>query len=187
MSDTKTHILNIAEDLLQDNGYNGFSYQHIAKVLKIKNAAIHYYYPSKEDLGCDIIRRARGRFRKWINLPETQALNAWERLDLFLTLYYSYLENNSKVCLVGSLAAAYKTLPASMQQETQWLIEDIMQWLCNLLIESQKAGVWKFKGEAESRATVILSSLMGGLQMARVTGRQRFFEVVAQIKLELSN
>jgi TetR/AcrR family transcriptional repressor of nem operon len=185
MTDTKKQILDIAEDLLQDKGYNGFSYQHIAKQLLIKNAAIHYHYPSKEDLGLDIIKRARGRFNKWIHLPETQTLNAWERLDLFLTIYYKYLDNNKKVCLVGSLSTDYNTLPESMKTETQLLIKDFTQWLCSLLNESKNAGVWQFRGEPESKANAILTSLMGGLQLARVTDRQRFFDVVAQIKLDL--
>lgn len=185
MSDTKTLILDIAEDLLQDKGYNGFSYNNISKSLCMKNAAIHYHYPSKEDLGQNIIKRARGRFRKWINLPETQALNSWERLDLFLSVYYKSLDDNKKVCLVGSLATDYNTLPPSMQVETQLLIKEITEWLCNLLIESRNSGIWFVRGEPQGKATAILTSLVGGLQLARVTDREKFFEVVAQIKLDL--
>jgi len=33
--------MNMAEALLQDKGFNGFSYAHIASELGVKNAAIH--------------------------------------------------------------------------------------------------------------------------------------------------
>ena len=54
---TKRRILDLAENLLQRLGYNGFSYQHLSKELGIKNAAIHYHFPTKEELGVEIIER----------------------------------------------------------------------------------------------------------------------------------
>ena len=48
---TRGAILDAAEELLQRRGYNAFSYHHIAVQLGIRNAAIHYHFPAKEDLG----------------------------------------------------------------------------------------------------------------------------------------
>ena len=64
--DTKVEILDLAENLLRDRGFNGFSYANISSALKIKNAAVHYYFPGKADLGMAIIRRARERFAAWV-------------------------------------------------------------------------------------------------------------------------
>ena len=55
--DTDEQILNAAEDLLQRRGYNAFSYHHIAIQLGVRNAAIHYHFPSKEDLGVALVKR----------------------------------------------------------------------------------------------------------------------------------
>ena len=57
--DTREEILNTAESLWQHRGYNAFSYHHIAVQLGIRNAAIHYHFPGKEDLGVELIRRYR--------------------------------------------------------------------------------------------------------------------------------
>lgn len=53
MSGTRERILELGEELILTKGYNGFSYQDISTALGIKNAAIHYYFASKENLGTD--------------------------------------------------------------------------------------------------------------------------------------
>ncbi|MBB4046226.1 AcrR family transcriptional regulator [Bacteroides reticulotermitis] len=39
----------MADELIKTIGYNAFSYADISKQLNIKNAAIHYYFPTKSD------------------------------------------------------------------------------------------------------------------------------------------
>lgn len=57
MSDTRENIVDKAEELIRTKGYNAFSYGDIAGVLHIRNAAIHYYFPSKADLGVSVVDR----------------------------------------------------------------------------------------------------------------------------------
>jgi TetR/AcrR family transcriptional repressor of nem operon len=61
-TNTNRAISDLAESLLQDKGFNDFSYAHIASELGVKNAAIHYHYPTKEDLSCAVVQRYRDRF-----------------------------------------------------------------------------------------------------------------------------
>lgn len=56
MNNTRERILKVAENLLQNNGYNGFSYKDIANHLGIKTSSIHYYFPTKETLGIELIQ-----------------------------------------------------------------------------------------------------------------------------------
>ena len=55
MSNTRSEIIRLAGELIRTVGYNSFSYADISKKLDIKNAAIHYYVPSKADLGVEIL------------------------------------------------------------------------------------------------------------------------------------
>ena len=84
---TKRKILDLAESLLQQRGYNAFSYHHLSSELGIKNAAIHYHFPSKEGLGIKIIERTHDRFKKWTSNPENRILSAKEQLDWFIKSY----------------------------------------------------------------------------------------------------
>ncbi|MEO5888070.1 MAG: helix-turn-helix domain-containing protein, partial [Anaerolineales bacterium] len=61
-TNTQRAILDLAESLLQDRGFNGFSYAHIASELNVENAAIHYHFRTKEALACAVVKRYRDRF-----------------------------------------------------------------------------------------------------------------------------
>ena len=54
MNDTRSEIVRLASELIRSIGYNAFSYTDISQKLHIKNAAIHYYFPSKSDLGVEV-------------------------------------------------------------------------------------------------------------------------------------
>jgi len=87
VDNTKRKILDLTEALLQDKGFNGFSYAHIAAELGVKNAAIHYHFPTKEALGCAVIQRYRDRFQLWINNSRVKDLSPIEKLDWFFGIY----------------------------------------------------------------------------------------------------
>ena len=64
VSDTKSAILERAMTLLQTRGFDGFSYKDISEPMGVKNAAIHYHYPSKTDLALAMIEHYQGILRK---------------------------------------------------------------------------------------------------------------------------
>ena len=53
---TREKIVDHAFQLMLQRGVNGFSYRDISKPLGVKNAAIHYHFPSKMDLVLEMIR-----------------------------------------------------------------------------------------------------------------------------------
>src|SRR5438132_13659405 len=105
--DTREEILSCAEELWQRRGYNGFSYHHIAVQLGIRNAAIHYHFPSKESLGVALIQRYRERFRNWFR-DANKIEDAREKLRSYFQLYVNYLEAECKVCPSGILGAEFQ-------------------------------------------------------------------------------
>lgn len=177
--------MDLAESFIQDKGFNGFSYAHIASELDVKNAAIHYHFPSKEDLVCAVIQRYRDRFQLWINNSRVKDLSPQEKLDWFFSIYTNTRADNGKVCLAGSLETEFQTLPPSLREQTQVLTSELLAWLQATLAEGKKAGVFHFSGDPASKAALILSSLQGALQMARALGTEKFYAVVEQHKQDL--
>ncbi len=57
MSDTRETIIALADQLIRTKGFNAFSYADISAPLDIKNAAIHYHFPNKADLGIAVIEQ----------------------------------------------------------------------------------------------------------------------------------
>lgn len=184
-ANTQRAILDLAESLLQDKGYNGFSYAHIAAELGVKNAAVHYHFPSKEELGCAVIQRYRDRFKLWINNSRVRDLSPEEKLDWFFNIYTNTRADHGKVCLAGSLETEFNSIPDSLRAQTQALTKELLVWLQATLGEGRDAGVFHFSGEPTDKAALILSSLQGALQMARALGTAKFHAVIGQIKKDL--
>ena len=184
-TNTKRAIMDLAETFIQDKGFNGFSYAHIAKELDVKNAAIHYHFPTKEELACAVIQRYRDRFQLWINNARVKDLSPQEKLDWFFSIYTNTRADNGKVCLAGSLETEFNSLPAALQAQTEGLTRELLNWLQITLQEGREAGVFHFSGDPANKAALILSSLQGGLQMARALGTNKFQMVVEQHKHDL--
>jgi TetR/AcrR family transcriptional regulator, transcriptional repressor for nem operon len=183
--DTPGEIMNAAEDLLQRRGYNAFSYHHIAVQLGVRNAAIHYHFPSKEDLGIALVRRYLERFREWT--VETDRLeNAWTRLQAYFQTYIDFLEADCKCCPGGVLGTEFHAIPEVMREEARALMREIYEWLIRTLDQGRAQGSLSFSGRADDKAVEIGAALQGGLQIARMTGPERFHQVLAQLSLELT-
>jgi AcrR family transcriptional regulator len=182
---TKRAILDLAEALLQDKGFNGFSYANIASELGVKNAAIHYHFPSKEDLGCAVVQRYRDRFQLWINNARVKDLSPEEKLDWFFSIYANMRADHGKVCLAGSLETEFNSLPSSLREQTEGLTSELLAWLGSTLGEGRETGVFQFNGDPANKAALILSSLQGALQMARALGADKFHAVIEQHKQDL--
>jgi len=180
--DTKVEILDLAENLLRDRGFNAFSYANISSALKIKNAAVHYYFPSKADLGVAVIQRARGRFANWTQDQRISSKTPPEKLESFFRRYLNYLETGRQICLGGALETDFKTLPSTMQVETQKIASDILAWVEEVLIEGQEKRIFSFPGKAKDQAILILSSLQGALQMTRAIGPSCLHSAMTQIR-----
>ena len=185
IENSKRTILNLAEALLQDKGFNGFSYAHIASELGVKNAAIHYHFPTKEALACAVIQRYRDRFKLWINNARVRDLAPEKKLDWFFGIYTDMRADNGKVCLVGSLEAEFNSIPDALQKEVEALHKELLTWLQATLKEGREAEIFQFSGEPASKAALILSSLQGGLQMARALGTKKFRDMVEQHRQDL--
>jgi TetR/AcrR family transcriptional regulator, transcriptional repressor for nem operon len=180
--DTKKRIVSIGEKLLLRQGYNGFSYADISSELGVKNAAIHYYFPTKCDLGVAIIQRGRNRFRSWCEGVKASPMDEWDVLDSFFQIYRSYLAKANSVCLSGALETDFATLPQAMRDETRGLVSDLINWMERFLRDGRERGAFSFWGTAHDQAIVVLAVIQGSIQMIRATDASVFEVALAQIR-----
>jgi len=178
MSETREKIISLADKLIRVNGFNAFSYKDIATPLEMKNAAVHYHFPGKADLGIGVINEDLQRFtqqtNKWQKLPEEEQLK--HLIDVFRK--HSQAGN---ICLMGSLAPDYNTLVPDMQRKVQEMCRAILHWLTNCLENGRKNKRFKFKGNAENRALLIITNLQASLLMSRVLGNTIFSRISEQL------
>lgn len=176
--DTRTEILNLGEELIRTKGYFSFSYKDIADTLQVKNAAIHYYFPSKAELGVAIIERATETVYKcakeWASLPED------EQFKKFL---HSYFDNHSKglVCLMGGLSSSYEALPEEMSAKLKEMGDVILAWLTKCLSSGKQNGIFHFEEKPDVKALMLVSNMMASLLLARVLGKKIFSTIHKQV------
>src|ERR1700733_14155224 len=123
-----TAILDVAEQLAQTRGYNGFSYADIALQLGVTKASLHYHFPSKAELGRALIERYETVFGTALEAIDQQAEEPYKKLQRYVGLYSSVLSND-RMCLCGMLAAEYATLPAPMQERLKLFFNANERWL----------------------------------------------------------
>src|SRR5947209_184712 len=111
---TPGRILDVAEELVQLRGFNGFSYADVAGRLGVTNASLHYHFPGKADLGIALVGRYSERFAEALGEIERRHERGDARLAAYARLYGEVLRAQ-RMCLCGMLAAEYQTLPEEMR------------------------------------------------------------------------
>jgi len=173
-----TAILNVAEQLAQTRGYNGFSYADIAAQLGVTKASLHYHFPTKAELGRALIERYHVLFGAALDAIDQQVTEPQEKLKQYVGLYNSVL-SNERMCLCGMLAAEYATLPAPMQVRLTSFFDANERWLATVLEDGLRRGTFLFTEPANERARVLLGALEGAMLVARSYGNARRFQAAA--------
>jgi TetR/AcrR family transcriptional regulator, transcriptional repressor for nem operon len=161
-----TAILDVAEQLAQTRGYNGFSYADVAAQLGVTKASLHYHFPSKAQLGSALIDRYQTTFGEALRAIDGKTKDPAEKLERYVDLYDSVLRND-RMCLCGMLAAEYSTLPAAMQAALTSFFDSNERWLTAVLQSGVERGALVLAGAANARARVLLGALEGALLVAR--------------------
>lgn len=164
--DTPTAILDTAERLVQQRGFNGFSYADVAAELGLTKAGLHYHFAGKAELGEALMSRYAQRFADALDRIDAEGAPAPEKLDAYAALYADVL-SGERMCLCGMLAAEYATLPPSMQAVVLRFFDDNERWLEGVLEEGRRARTLSRAGSARDAARLIVSALEGAMLVAR--------------------
>jgi len=132
-TDTRETILKAAQATVQAKGYNALSFRELAKEVGIKSASIHYYFPTKGDLGAALARRytdtAMGYFDKLI----ADGGPVDETFRRYVAVFRAALQNDNRMCLYGVMAAEYGDLPDAVRLEVDAFSQANVVWLVKLL------------------------------------------------------
>ncbi len=167
--DTATRILDAAEKLVEVRGFNGFSYADVSSELQITNAALHYHFTNKSDLGEALIVRYTSRFDDALAALESRTADAPTRLKGYADLYLSVL-SDQRMCLCGMMAAEHETLPEPMQAAIKEFFAHNQAWLSRVLKDGKAKGTIGFQGSANETASTIIGTLEGAMLLARLFG-----------------
>ncbi|WP_121808055.1 TetR/AcrR family transcriptional regulator [Mucilaginibacter kameinonensis] len=94
--DKKDHILDVAEKVFADLGYDGASTRTISGEAGVNMAMLNYYFGSKEGLFLAVFKRKIDSFRTLLqNIGSDDSMNAWDKLDKCIDNYVERIIANN--------------------------------------------------------------------------------------------
>lgn len=185
INDTREQIMDRASQLLTSRGFNGFSYRDISSHLGVRNAAIHYHFPTKTDLALALIDEYRKVLRKGTSEFMAYGGSALEQLEGFFDFTTKQCHVGRCICPFGAFSVDYNELPDELRKSTQLFMDETIKWLTTVMEVGRDSGEFDFIGNARSRALIVLTSLQGARQLARIHGIELLEEVVDQVRQDL--
>lgn len=139
MNNTREKLLDAAYDLVRNKGINAVSYNDLSKLIGIRKASVHYYFPKKEDLICALLERGRGEYwRKYEPIVSGQATPR-EKLVGLAEVYKRSIPKN-KLCILGILSAEGSSLEAQTGRELKSVIKSIIDLFEKVFIQAEDEG-----------------------------------------------
>ncbi|WCS28346.1 TetR/AcrR family transcriptional regulator [Methylobacterium sp. NMS14P] len=162
--DRREAILAAARATAQAHGYAGLNFRDLAAEVGIKSASIHYYFPSKADLGSAVAKRYWEDSRERLERLWTETQDPAACLAQYPALFRRALENDNRMCLCGFMAAEHDDLPKQVQAEVRTFADVQVTWLAKVL----RAANPRLETPAvEQRARAIFAAVGGAQVVAR--------------------
>lgn len=181
-NNTKTEALNLAKEYLQTLGFNGFSFQTIADSLGIKKASLHYYFSSKEDMGIALLEDYEQGHKTWAK--KVQELPSKVKLEKMVKGFCSLSAKHNMICPVGSFTSDFYSVSPKMKKKLQQFHFLIRDWLVETIEQGKKEGTIKKTIDSTLAADLFLTTLQGGVQVARIRGEQESLKKMLEALLD---
>lgn len=174
--ETRQALLDGAEALTRERGFDGFSYADLSKSAGITKAAVHHHFPRKADLALTMVRRYRARRLDALARIAARNWSGGERLSDFVEVYREAAAGGSRVCLGVALTLGRDRLTAAVIDEIAALHADILRWLDEAFQAAATDGSLATYGPARAEAAALLALCEGAQVLARAGGSLAAFD-----------
>lgn len=176
--DRRSALLDLAQRMIQERGYNAFSFKDLAQAVGIKTASVHYHFPSKGVLGLQVMERyveaLEEQLLRWGTLPDESA-----RLRAFIDSYRQ-TQVSGAICLCGSLASDIQSLEQPIGDPIQRYLARSEQWVSGCIQAGLDGGAFRSPLPARTLALSLLSGLQGALILSRAPSTAPLLGAVEQ-------
>lgn len=174
---TRQEIIDRAMVLLKQTGYHGWSYAHISKMVGIRKASIHHYFPKKEDLISEILRIYINEiFSKLDEVAQSNTSN-YKKLEKLIEAYEYNYHSPNEICLCTILASDYQMIPGEVAKQLREFYERLYQWIYRVLKQGIMAKEFAAHIEIEPLTFIILNVLQGLLITSKISANKQSFEL----------
>lgn len=180
MTNTKTTILDVAEDLIQRVGVNAMSYKHISDAVGIRKASIHHHFPQKKNMVDALLSRCNSTYGvRYQTIIDDKAI-APDKLRQIADVFADGV-TTGKLCLVGMISSDMNTLEPSSCRILEKTLHATVEIFSSAFKQGREEGSLTFKGTDGETAYAFFSLLMGAQIAARVKGGAKVFKTATDI------
>ena len=168
-SKNKEKLLEVAQTLVQEKGYQGFSFHDLSAAVGITTASIHYYFPTKAHLGVALIHRYQECFDAMVADIQKEHSSPVDQFDALLRIFEGTL-SCKKICICGAMSGEFHGLPENLQEELKKFIEGSIGGIKSILQAAQESGDIAKDVDCSALAELWNNALQGTLAIGRATG-----------------
>lgn len=168
--DTKAALRELAEQMVRQGGYNSMSFADLAKQVGIRTASVHYHYPTKVDLGVDLMERYHEAFFTNLSEQTSKLETSKKRLIAYGALFESTLAKDGGLCLCGMLATELPGLDPALKGPVERFFRENVDWIARELVRGKDREEFDLPRPARQVAASIFSALEGAMIVARTMG-----------------
>lgn len=167
LSPSAERIADVAQALVQEVGYNGFSFEHISQAVGMRKPSIHHHFASKVDLGVTVVKRYTQAFEDSLKQVQRGTTSAPERLTAYADLFESTFKNKHHLCVCGMLGAETNSLDDALKIEVKRFFQINLDWLHGVFQEGLTSGTLRSQHDAYVLSETLLSLLEGAMLIGR--------------------
>ena len=164
-SDTRSTLIDAALGKVRRQGYSAFSYADLAEAAGLRKPSIHHHFPTKEDLGVEMVKTYSERFAEDLARIDAAHGGALERLRAYARLYRHGL-GEEQGCLCGVLASEVAVLPPRVQAGVRQFFQLNLRWLERTLQAGVAGRELGRTAEPRRDARTVLATLQGAMLVA---------------------
>lgn len=167
LSPSAQRIADVAQTLVQEVGYNGFSFEHISQAVGMRKASVHHHFASKVDLGVTVVKRYTQEFEDSLHNVRAQVSSAPERLLAYANLFEETFKNKHNLCVCGMLGAESNSLDDALNAEVKRFFQINLNWLNDVIQDGLTRGSLRSVHDAPDLSETLLSLLEGAMLVGR--------------------
>jgi AcrR family transcriptional regulator len=141
-NDKQIQILEVAETLFAEKGFDGTSIRNIAKVAKINIAMVSYYFGSKERLLESLIVYRTSDLKKQLENLLLEDLEPIEKINKLIALYINRINSNRGIYRILHFEFTSKKREQNLQAFSE-LKKGNLKSLETIIEEGQKKGIFR--------------------------------------------
>lgn len=178
-NDTKTAILDAAQDMVQRQSISGVSFQELANRIGIKKGSMYYHFESKDALAVAMLDRARLDLKA--SFERGHSKTAVQQLDYYLNIYNDYIGAGQRMCPGGAFAGEWERQSSTVKKQVNKLITVQYKGIKNIISKGLESGEFSDHDlDLDELALWVVSSLQGALLTGRIMGNKKSFESSAK-------